>query len=175
VATTRLGQIGVGVQPYPGFDPKDPAPTSGPHNPGVITRLCQIGVGVSRYGTFQPKSQAEVEVIDALTGGKGDNAADEKRKKKHGRTTFKPTGLIDRPARKQTVVDARVEQSHDVAKEIAAERAARESALRAPAPQPVVTMTLAEIEREIATLLHKKLRTQDDEMILLLLMAAATA
>lgn len=58
MATTRLGQIGVGVEPYGTFSPKDPAPSTGPHNPGLITRLAQFGVGVSKYGTFQPKSAA---------------------------------------------------------------------------------------------------------------------
>jgi len=64
VATTRLGQIGVGVQPYPGFDPKDPAPTSGPHDPGLITRLSQFGVGAAKYATFLPKSAAVVPEDD---------------------------------------------------------------------------------------------------------------
>lgn len=58
MATTRLGQIGVGVEPYGTFSPKDPAPSTGPHNPGLITRLAQFGVGVSKYGTFEPKSAA---------------------------------------------------------------------------------------------------------------------
>lgn len=54
MATTRLGQLGVGVQPYPGFAPKDAA-AAGPHNPGVITRLAQFGVVAAKYGTFAPK------------------------------------------------------------------------------------------------------------------------
>src|SRR4051812_24349375 len=59
MATTRLGQFGVGVQPYPGFVAKSDASVS-PHDPGVITRLGQCGVGLARYGTFLPKGQAAV-------------------------------------------------------------------------------------------------------------------
>jgi len=71
VATTRLGQFGVGVEPYGTFDPKDPAPTSDPHNPGLITRLSQFGVGVAKYGTFQPKTEATVVVVPVSVGGGG--------------------------------------------------------------------------------------------------------
>lgn len=60
MATTRLGQLGVGVQPYGTFQPKTAAPDTDPHNPGVITRLGQFGIGLAKYGTFQPKAEAEV-------------------------------------------------------------------------------------------------------------------
>jgi len=82
VSTTRLGQIGVGVQPYPGFDPKDPAPTSGPHNPGVITRLAQFGIGLSKYGDFQPK--VAVQPVVEQVQGRGSWDAFRQKKKKRG-------------------------------------------------------------------------------------------
>lgn len=57
MATTRLGQVGVGVQPYPGFAPK--AEIS-PRDGAQFTRLGQSAVGVQRYGVFQPKAPAIV-------------------------------------------------------------------------------------------------------------------
>ena len=70
MATTRLGQFGVGVEPYGTFDPKDPAPTSDPHNPGLITRLSQFGVGAAKYGTFEPKIEAVVVSAAVIGGGR---------------------------------------------------------------------------------------------------------
>lgn len=60
-AGTRLGQPAVGLAAYGAFNPKTAAPTTGPHNPGVITRLCQMGVGWATYGTFLPKAAASDE------------------------------------------------------------------------------------------------------------------
>lgn len=98
-------------------------------------------------------------------GGKGDD------KRKSG-GIFKPTGLVDRPrSRKQEIVDARVEQAREVAKEIAAEAVVDVKPQTVPLP-PVATISLAEIEFEIRERLHKKIRTEEDEVILLLLMAA---
>lgn len=43
MAITRPGQIGVGVQAYPGFSPKSPA--TSPKGAGQFTRLLSIGIG----------------------------------------------------------------------------------------------------------------------------------
>ena len=60
MATTRLGQFGVGVEPYAGFQAKIPGRS------GVqITRLGQFGVGVERYAGFVAKTAA-VEVPDEV-------------------------------------------------------------------------------------------------------------
>lgn len=59
----------------------------------------------------------------------------------------------------------------------AAERLAKEfseETLRLPPELPPVTqMTMAEVEFEIGTLIRKKLKTQEDEVMLVLLMAAS--
>ena len=74
MATTRLGQIGIGVEPYGTFQPKDAAPDTDPHNPGLITRLGQFGIGLAKYGVFQPKSEAAPEPeptgqVESVGGG----------------------------------------------------------------------------------------------------------
>ena|SRR6185295_6075467 len=46
---------------------------------------------------------------------------------------------------------------------------------RTPEPPPIVTMSQAEIDMEIGLILRKKIRTEGDEIVLLLLMAAAAA
>lgn len=53
---TRLGQHGVGSEPYGGFSPKTPAAVG--HNPGRITRLAQFGIGAERYAGFVAKTPA---------------------------------------------------------------------------------------------------------------------
>ena len=108
-------------------------------------------------------------VIGPPLGGKGDNEG-------RRRTIFKPTGLVDRPrTRTQEIVESRVEQSREVAQEIAAEALVQVTPPQADPLPEVSMMTFAEIDREIRERLHKKLRTEEDELILLALMAAAVA
>lgn len=121
--------------------------------------------GIFNNGVFN--TGADVVDSGPPLGGKGDN---QKRP-----AIFKPTGLVDRPrSRKQEIVEARVEQSREVAQEIAAELAQVTQQPRVPLPE-ISVMTFAEIEREIRERLHKKIKTEEDELILLLLMAAAVA
>ena len=87
------------------------------------------------------------------TGGKGDN--DRKRR----RSIYKPTGLP--PYRNP--VEQRVAETHEIAKEVV--RAYQDVPV-----VPVARMSLAEVQ-EIGTLIRK----QDDEEIVLLLMAASVA
>jgi hypothetical protein len=97
----------------------------------------------------------ELELVTTTsTGGKGDNSA--KRK-----SIFKPTGLP--PYRK--TVEERVEESEEVAAEVVLE------ALVAK-PPPIETMSLMDIEAEIGELLRKKIRTEDEELLLLVLAVA---
>ena len=99
-------------------------------------------------------------VADVVQGGKGDNDA-------RRRGTFKPTGLppIKRGKKAVPGVEARVAETHEIAKEVA-----REALATAP---PLVEMTAAEIDFEIGKLLKKAMRTDGDEIVLLTLMAAA--
>lgn len=53
---TRLSNLGLIGQPYPGFIAKAAA-GSGPHNPGTITRLTQIGL-IGGAVSFSAKSGA---------------------------------------------------------------------------------------------------------------------
>ena len=88
------------------------------------------------------------------------------------RNIFKPTGLLERPRKKGKVED-RVDDSRQIQAEIAG-RLAKEFTEPAPVVQPpVVTMTLQQIDAEIGVLLRKKLRTEEDEIAILLLLAAA--
>ena len=85
----------------------------------------------------------------------------------------KPTGLLER--RPTLTLRKTVEQRVDESRQIQAEvygQLAKE--LRAEREKPVIQeMSLREIEAEIGELLRKKLRTEDEEIMLLLLVAAA--
>lgn len=119
---------------------------------------------------------AGVVVADVVkTGTGGIDPGDGKRRIAR---SFKPTGLLHLPKKKggSPQVQARVEESQDIQAEIAA-RLAREfseETLAIGEPPPIVEMTLAEVEAEIGLLLRKKLRTDEDEVMLLLMMAAVT-
>lgn len=89
--------------------------------------------------------------------------------------TFKPTGL---QARRKRVpegrkdVEERIEQAREVEAEVAGQLA-REFVDEAEVQTPVTQMSLRDIEAEIGVLLQKKLKTEDEEMMLLMLMIAA--
>jgi hypothetical protein len=93
------------------------------------------------------------------TGGGGIEA-------ESGGGIFKPTGLVDRKAK--TDVDRRVEETREIHAEVAGQLA-RE--LHDTPDAPIVTMTLAEVDREIGVLLRKVQRTQEEDLLLLMLMA----
>ena len=97
------------------------------------------------------------------------------------RTIFKPTGLVERktlsiPEGRKSV-DQRVADSIEIEAEAAGAvaRKLRGRIEQAETVKPIARMSLAEVEREIGVLLHKKLRTEEDEMWLLMLMAVTAA
>ena len=97
-----------------------------------------------------------------------------RRKKLH--LPVKPTGLLDRPKAKDVRVQERLDESVGIQAEIAA-RLAREFSeeiASIEARPPVSTMSMAQIDAEIGVLLRKKLRTDEDEVIMLLLMIATS-
>lgn len=103
-----------------------------------------------------------------LSGGKGDN------ERAAQRIAFKPTGLLHLPRKDgRKRVDDRVAESAGLHAEISAklsrEFAEEPAALEVP---PVARMSLAQIEAEIGVLLSQKLRTEEDEMLLVMLIAA---
>ena len=107
-------------------------------------------------------------------GGGIDPGEGLKRKKLH--LPFKPTGLLDRPKAKDIRVQERLDESVGIQAEIAARLAkefGEETATIEERPS-VSTMSMAQIDAEIGVLLRKKLRTDEDEVILLLLMVAAS-
>ena len=109
---------------------------------------------------------------DTVIGGKGDNSEDSgvsSSKKSRRRQIIKPTGLIDRP-RIERSVEARVEQSREIAREVAV---AAEREFSVPEITPISRMKLSEIDAEIGRLLQKKLRDDEDEFVLLMLMIAS--
>lgn len=82
------------------------------------------------------------------------------------RTIFKPTGLLDRPT-----VEQRIEETAQIEQEVKA--LFRDGIpTEIPEPVPIETMSQAEIDFEIGVLLHKKIRTEEDELLLLMLMMA---
>ena len=103
-----------------------------------------------------------VPTVTLPLGGKGDNR----------RRIIKPTGLVERKARK--TVDERVEESAQIQAEVAGELAKQlREEIDVLESRPVERMTFQEIDREIGVLLRKKIRTEEDEILLLLLIAAA--
>lgn len=132
---------------------------------GTVNLVVTDGYGVG-------EAEPEPEVV-APRGGKGDN---QKRKTLH--LPVKPLGLLDRPYKTKkaaTKAEERIEETLKFQAEIAG-RFARELREEIDAYQPPVKeMSLREIEAEIGTLLRKKVRSDEDEVMLLLLMAAAVA
>ena len=99
-------------------------------------------------------------------GGKGDN---EKR-----RSTYKPTGILHLP-KKSPKVSERIDDSRAIQAEIAA-RLVKEFTEEEVARQEqveVARLSAAEVDFEIGILLRKKLRTDQEELLLVLLMASA--
>lgn len=99
-------------------------------------------------------------------GGKGDNPASGRKLR-----NYPPTGLIDRPAR--PTVEQRVQDAAEIHAEVIAEQKFE----REPEPvetfAPVSLMTLAEVEREIGVLIRKVERTDEEDMLLMILIAAS--
>jgi len=89
--------------------------------------------------------------------------------------SIKPTGLLHLPKKEgRKEVQDRVDESRQIQAEIAG-RLAREFSEETAALeafQPIDEMSLAEIDAEIGLLLRRKLRTEEDEIMLLLLMTA---
>ena len=93
--------------------------------------------------------------------GKGDNDG----RKRH-KSIIKPTGLL---ARKNVKIDQLEKEQHQVVEQVL------KGLSKAPEVREnveVVQMSLAEIDFELKVLLHKQFRTQEDEAMLLILIAA---
>lgn len=95
------------------------------------------------------------------------------------RIPVKPTGLLHLPPKRGKQVPAVEERIEEAARERAeiAGRLAREftEETRLLERPPIATMTMAEVEAEIGVLLRKKLRTEEEDILLLMLMAASVS
>lgn len=114
--------------------------------------------------------ESSTDAPTTKTGGKGDN---ERRRKARG--IFKPTGL---PAQRKTkrgdpVVEARLAETQEIAREIALEAKGEVTPPDVRSAQQLLTMTPAEIAFEIGVLLQKAMRSEEEEIVLLALIAAA--
>lgn len=107
---------------------------------------------------------SDTPAADGVHGGKGDNKEGEGIKKRKKLSVYKPTGLPPiRPARGETAVDLRVAETIiEIAREIDA----------ASEIVPITQMSLAAIEREISALMRMQVRTDQEEAMLLILLAA---
>ena len=86
------------------------------------------------------------------------------------RTIYKPTGLVDRP---RTRVEERVAETHEIAQQIAKAFQEEFTPAEIAEPPPIEAMTMAEIDAEIGVLLRKKLRDEEDEAAMMLIMLAS--
>lgn len=112
---------------------------------------------VFNTGTAGPTPPAVI--ADAKPGGGGIEA-------------YKPTGFTGRKKLKLKKHDERIEEFQDAQIEIAA-KLAREFTSEVE-PKPVAIMSMAEVEAEIGMLLREKnARTEEDELMLMLLIAQA--
>lgn len=92
------------------------------------------------------------------------------------RGIIKPTGLLDRaPKKKQPEarksVEDRVEDARQIQAEIAGELAKELRGEIESAQKAISAMTMAEVDFEIGVLLRKVQRTQEEDLLLLMLMA----
>lgn len=109
------------------------------------------------------------------TGGKGDNPSGGDAR----RHVYKPTGILERPKKKaRTDVENRVDESREIEAEIAgrlAKEFGEETIRIREEGQQIEAMSQEAIAFEIGVLLRKKIKTEQDEITLMLLMAASIA
>lgn len=97
------------------------------------------------------------------------------------RRIVKPIGLLHLPQKRGRKDTAdRIDESMQIAADVAAKLAREftdESAQTAAErrAQAILDVSMSEADREIAVLLRKKLRTEEDEILILLLIAASVA
>lgn len=104
------------------------------------------------------------------TGTGGIDPGEGLRRRRH---IIKPTGTLHLPHKegRKEVID-RIDESRGIQAEIAA-RLAREFTEETLARIPIAEMSAAEVDFEIGVLLRKRLRTEEEEIMLLLLMTVA--
>lgn len=115
----------------------------------------------------------DAEAAETISGGKGDNAGRRKRKTLH--LPFKPTGIVDRPARKD--IERRVAESREIAAEVAGKIASGLALSGASEATEgagnAAQVSLSAMDLEIRDLMQEEMQMQDLTAILVLLAAAA--
>ncbi len=121
------------------------------------------GVTLFSWIDFDPNDFETDYVFAALQGGKGDNGPDVRR-------ILKPTGLGGFKKKKgpTPTPEERVAETEEIYREVSEESAAEFIGEY----KPIERMSMAEVEAEIGMLLRKTLRTEQDDILLLILMAA---
>ena len=132
---------------------------------GGVQYLPTLGFGTS--GIAPP-----VVVTTTKTGTGGIDPGEGIRR----RTPVKPTGLLDRPAKRgkqAPVVEDRLVDAAQTAAEVSAKLAREFSEENtATAAERVARATQARIADEITALVNKRRRTEEEELLLLILMAS---
>jgi hypothetical protein len=123
----------------------------------------------------EPEPEPEPVVEIEATRPRPDDGGSRKTLHAKRRNIFKPTGLIDRKPEGRAGVEQRVRESQEIADEIAEALARGPEPLPEPKLEPRLEFTPAQVDAEIGRLLRKHMRTDEDELILLLLMAASAA
>lgn len=142
--------------------------------------LNRVGSGVleSQNAIIVGDGDADISLETAKTGTGGIDPVRRGRK-----SIVKPTGTLHLPKkqrREPSIADVRAEEARRIQAEVSEKLATEfgvenaELAARAAMP-PVAAMSMLDIEQEIGALLRKKIRTQEDELLLLVMMAAAQA
>lgn len=94
---------------------------------------------------------------------------------KKRRTIVKPTGLIERKKEGRLGVEARVDESRQIQAEVAAKLArefTEETLSIAAQTKRIEEMSMAEVDAEIGVLLRKQLQTEEEELMMLLMIAS---
>lgn len=133
---------------------------------GIFNNLFNANIFNGAEPADGPTPPPPIVIFDK-TGTGGIDGGDAKR-----RRIVKPTGLLDRPKRKD--IEERVDDSREIEAEIA-DRLAREfvdDVEELVEEPPIEQMTMAQIDLEIGVRLRKKLKQEEEEIMAMLMLAA---
>ena len=126
----------------------------------------------SRFGTCfatHDPTVAPTPIPSDVTVKTGTGGIDPHKRVRH--PIIKPTGLEFKDV-KSPVVQQRLEETRDLDEAIRA-KAAKEF-FDVPEQKIIEQMSIAEIDSEIGTLLRKQMRTEEEDLLLLITIAAST-
>lgn len=103
------------------------------------------------------------------TGTGGIDPGGKRRSGKKG--IFKPTGLVGKPKAKTPKVQQRLDETREIHEEVK-EQAKKEFLGEQLSPAVMETLLMAETEAEMKALLRKKLMAENEEALLIILLAS---